>query len=374
MKEGKSFDKYFVQRGFLISFMVLASVNIAHSATHTYYIAAEDVLWDYAPSWPINPMMNKAFTEEQGVFVATNNDTRIGRKYWKGVYHEYEDETFNNRKARPKKWEHLGILGPVLRASVGDTIRIVFKNNTRDKIVTMHTHGLFYDKSSEGTLYSDGTSKEEKQDDAVKPGGTYTYVWKVPERAGPGPNDPSSIVWMYHSHVDEPMDTNAGLIGPIIITKADAAGPDGVPKDVDREFINLYTIFDENISLYLQQNVSEFAPNADTNDEDFQESNLMHAINGYVYSNTPGMTMTVGETIRWYLIGLGTEVDMHTPHWHGNVVDSNGHHTDVIELLPASMKTVTMVADNPGKWMYHCHVNDHITAGMMADYTVLPSE
>jgi hephaestin len=41
---------------------------------------------------------------------------------------------------------------------------------------------------------------------------------QVPERAGPGPHDPSSVVWMYHSHTDEIADGYAGLIGPMIIT------------------------------------------------------------------------------------------------------------------------------------------------------------
>jgi hypothetical protein len=27
-------------------------------------------------------------------------------------------------------------------------------------------------------------------------------------------------------------------------------------------------------------------------------------------------------------------------------------------------------ADNPGTWMFHCHVNDHMEAGMMATYTI----
>ena len=69
----------------------------------------------------------------------------------------------------------------------------------------------------------------------IAPGGTHTYLWQVPERAGPGPNDPSSLVWLYHSHNDEPRDTDAGLIGTIIITKKGMARPDGTPKDVDGE-------------------------------------------------------------------------------------------------------------------------------------------
>ncbi len=47
-----------------------------------------------------------------------------------------------------------------------------------------------------------------------------------------------------------------------------------------------------------------------------------------------------------------------------------GRRTDVVELLPASMKTADMNADNPGTWLFHCHVADHITAGMMTRWEV----
>jgi FtsP/CotA-like multicopper oxidase with cupredoxin domain len=112
----------------------------------------------------------------------------------------------------------LGTLGPILRAEVGDTIKVVFKNNTEFP-ASMHPHGLFYEKGSEGSPYQDSTSGDKKGDDVVEPGEERTYLWEVPDRAGPGPHDPSSIMWMYHSHVDEPVDTNAGLMGPIIVTR-----------------------------------------------------------------------------------------------------------------------------------------------------------
>jgi hypothetical protein len=44
-----------------------------------------------------------------------------------------------------------------------------------------------------------------------------------------------------------------------------------------------------------------------------------------------------------YLIAFGTEVDLHTAHWHGLTVLSDGHRMDVIELLPATFRTVEMV-------------------------------
>jgi len=44
----------------------------------------------------------------------------------------------------------------------------------------------------------------------------------------------------------------------------------------------------------------------------------------------------------------------------------------VVELIPGSLRTLDMVPDNEGKWMFHCHTNMHIIAGMMAEYTVNP--
>ena len=76
--------------------------------------------------------------------------------------------------------------------------------------------------------------------------------------------------------------------------------------------------------------------------------------------------------MRWYMLGMGTEVDLHTPHWHGNTGAWTGMRTDVIELLPASMKVLDMMPDDRGTWLFHCHVNDHINAGMLARFTVRP--
>ncbi len=201
------------------------------------------------------------------------------------------------------------------------------------------------------------TSGSDKADDAIAPGETYTYVWTVPPRAGPGPNDPSSIIWMYHSHVNSPADTNTGLVGPMVVTAKGMADDNGRPMDVDREMVSLFTASDENLSHYLCDSLEEFTDETCENedllgDDDFAESNLMHGINGYVYGNQPGQDMYQGERVRWYLIGMGTEVDIHTPHWHGNTVLWNGNRADVVELMPGSLKTVDLVADNQLSEMY----------------------
>jgi manganese oxidase len=344
---------------------------VAAGTTRTYYIAADEVDWDYAPSGS-NQITGRPFGDQENIFVE-GGPARIGRVYRKARYREYTDASFTALKPVAPCWEHLGVLGPVIRAEVGDSIRVVFKNQASFPF-SMHAHGVFYEKRSEGAPYDDGA---EDAGDAVPPGQTVTYTWEVPERAGPGPMDPSSILWMYHSHVDEPADTNAGLIGPIIITRRGAALPDGRPDDLDREFVTLFTIFDENASPYLEHNIRTFAGAPElvrVEDERFEESNLMHSINGFVYGNLPLATVTMrrGKRVRWYVLGMGTEADLHTPHWHGQTLLHLGMRTDGVELLPMSMKTLDMVPDSPGVWLYHCHVNDHITAGMLARFEVQP--
>ena len=344
--------------------------------TRTYFIAADEADWNYAPSGQ-NQLTGGPFDETAAVFTR-QGPNRIGATYIKSLYREYTDGSFRTLKPRSAADEHLGMLGPVVRAAVGDTIKVVFKNNL-DRPAAVHVHGVFYDKASEGAPYNDGTGSAQKADDAVAPGNVYSYSYKVPDRAGPGPMDGSSVMWMYHSHTDEVGDDDAGLVGPMVITKADAARADAPPEDVDREFFVQFKVSNENASPYLQRNIQRFTGDpgsVNTEDEEFAESNLMHSVNGYVYGNLPleAMTMKQGERVRWYLMGMGSEVDLHTPHWHGNTATALGMRTDVVSLLPATMVTADMTPDDPGTWLFHCHVNDHITAGMLVRYRVIGAD
>ena len=54
-----------------------------------------------------------------------------------------------------------------------------------------------------------------------------------------------------------------------------------------------------------------------------------------------------------------------------SVADAVNHmRTDVGALLPMGMFVADMTPDNPGKWLFHCHVSAHLRAGMQAFYTV----
>ena len=64
----------------------------------------------------------------------------------KTIYHGYTDATFT--EIIPKEpWQ--GLLGPIIYGEVGDTIEILFKNDAAVPY-SLHTHGMLYDKVSEG--------------------------------------------------------------------------------------------------------------------------------------------------------------------------------------------------------------------------------
>lgn len=95
------------------------------------------------------------------------------------------------------------------------------------------------------------------------------------------------------------------------------------------------------------------------------------AVNGFLFGNTPGLTMKEGERVRWYLMAT-SNFELHAPHWHGNTVEIAHMRTDVASVLTMGMLVADMVPDNPGTWLFHCHVGGHLRAGMQALYTVEP--
>jgi hypothetical protein len=92
-------------------------------------------------------------------------------------------------------------------------------------------------------------------------------------------------------------------------------------KNADHEFPIYFSVIDENLSWYLDENIKRsISGSVDKEDEDFIESNKMNGINGRIFGNLKGLSMVKGQAINWYLLSLGTEVDMHNVHFHGQTV------------------------------------------------------
>lgn len=91
-------------------------------------------------AFPLSEFNSKAST-----FLQPGKD-RVGSTYKKAVFKQYTDSTYTTEILKPG-W--LGFLGPLIRAEVGDTIKVHLKNFA-SRPYTIHPHGVFYEKGSEG--------------------------------------------------------------------------------------------------------------------------------------------------------------------------------------------------------------------------------
>ncbi|OWK61083.1 Hephaestin-like protein 1 [Lonchura striata] len=343
---------------------------LVEAKTRTYYLGIVEENWDYAPSGK-NLITGQSLLEDKFARVyATRGANRIGRVYKKAIFRQFTDDTYSQEIPKAA-W--LGFLGPVLKAEEEDVF-IIHLKNFASRPYSVHPHGVFYDKDSEGALYPDGTGGKSKEDDFVVPGGNYTYTWPVRKDYSPTLADSNCLTWIYHSHIDTPRDIASGLIGPLLVCKKGTADDITIERTgAANAFALMFSIVDENFSWYLDENINTFCLEPDTvnkEDEGFQTSNRMHAINGYIYGNLPGLEMCADTSMSWHLFGMGSEIDIHAAYFYGHTFTSRDQRADVVGLFPATFITAEMTPGSPGRWLITCQVNEHLRGGMEALYDV----
>ncbi len=235
---GCGVDEHF-KGGMVASFLVQARPGAAAAAlggkVRSYFLAAVEREWNYAPTGTdtLMPALEGGAGPSMEAQAALATTT-----YKKVVYVEYTDASFATEKPVPPEWAHKGILGPVLRAEVGDTLAVTLRN-AGPRACSIRPHGLSH-AAGEGFAFAGGFGAGRA--DVVEPGETHAYAFEVPERSGPGPGDGSSVAWLYYSDVDHTEDINTGLVGGIIVTRNGSADAAGRPTDVDKEFFALFNV------------------------------------------------------------------------------------------------------------------------------------
>ncbi len=312
----------------IVSFCVSSCL----AATRHYYIAAEDVTWNYAPSG--HNLLTGAPLPQPWVLKPQWPKTR---------FIEYTDDSFTIPKPQP---EWLGILGPIIRAEVGDEVDGRFSQSQQAGLTTCIRTGCATTKTTKARFTADG-----KRRIRVAPGRGIPIIGSQTRPAAPGRASRVRSCGGITRTSTRRSKSMLDLWGRSSSRRKAKRRPMDLRKMLTANLLPSFMIFDR-----------------------WAESpaGLFYSINGFIFGNLPGLAMKQGEKVRWHLLAMGNEIDLHTPHWHGETVTYEGRHTDVVELLPGSMRTVDMVADNPGTWMFHCHVEDHMEAGMMAVYTVAP--
>lgn len=141
---------------------------------------------------------------------------------------------------------------------------------------------------------------------------------------------------MYYFVVDFIKDIFIGFIGLMKICKKGSLYVNGRQKDVDKEFYLFFIVFDENESLFLEDNIRMFIivfDQVDKEDEDFQEFNKMYFMNGFMYGNQLGFIMCKGDLVVWYLFSVGNEVDVYGIYFLGNIYLWRGEWRDIVNFF-----------------------------------------
>jgi FtsP/CotA-like multicopper oxidase with cupredoxin domain len=229
----------------------------------------------------------------------------------------------------------LNIPGPTLYAEVGDVLVVHFRNaDTRLRQgVTIHPHGVKYSPEYDGAYMGKFTHAG----GFIGPGETFTYQWEcTPDSVG---------AWPYHDHgPNHTLNTFRGLFGAIIVRPRGAKVPDVS-----------YTLF-----------AHQLPPPVTKLDRTFQ------CINARAYAgNTPTLRAKVGQDVEFNVFGMDS--NPHTFHIHGHRWrDPAGAFVDNPSFGPNETVTARFIEDNPGRWLYHCHVFSHQDAGMAGWYLVEP--
>ncbi len=227
------------------------------------------------------------------------------------------------------------IPGPTIEAEVGDVVRMHLRNGDEHfgQAVTMHPHGLRYTPDYDGVYLGAYT----RVGGFIAPGEEFTYTWEAtPDSVG---------VWPYHDHgPNHALNMHRGLFGTIIVRERGARRPD------------------VETALFLH----ELAPPVTRLRRSFE------CVNGRVAAgNTPTVRAKVGQDVAFHV--QGADDMLHAFHVHGHRWQTpQGQFTDNQLLGPETLVTARWTEDNPGRWLYHCHVLAHMQAGMNGWYLVDP--
>ncbi len=223
--------------------------------------------------------------------------------------------------------------GPLIRATAGDRVRVVVKNDLPEP-TSVHWHGVRVPNDQDGAA---GVTQP-----PIAPGATWTYEFVVPD---PG-------TFFYHTHVEADRQQALGLYGALVVDQK-ASRPAYAKEAII--MLGEWTIRDG--ETYPAMDLDGMRPNYFT-------------FNGKSYPATEPLKVRVGERVRIRLVGSGQFV--HPIHLHGQpfeIVETDGNpvppagrwRKDTVLVGPGERYDVEFVAERPGRWLLHCHINHHAT-------------
>jgi FtsP/CotA-like multicopper oxidase with cupredoxin domain len=278
-----------------------------------YWIAARSVNWNVAPKVR-EEWMNHRFA---------------GKRRFRALVYQLHDEGFAGAIGPAS------MPGPTVEAEVGDTVVVHFRNADErfGQALTVHPHGINYNPEHDGTYLGNFT----RAGGFIAPGEEFTYVWEAtPDSVG---------IWPYHDHgPNHTINTMRGLFGAVIVR------PKGAPKPDVEQVLIMHSLFSQVTGFDIP----------------------VQCFNGrWGTGNTPTVRARNGQDVALHV--YGGDAAFHTFHVHGHRwKDPSGAFVDCPTVGPNESLTARWTEDNPGRWLYHCHVAPHQDAGMAGWYIVEP--
>ena len=250
-----------------------------------------------------------------------------------------------------RAWGYNGQMpGPEIRAREGDLLRVNLRNNLSVP-TTIHWHGIHLRPEMDGPA---GLNQA-----AVNPGEEFTYEFVA---------TPGGTRW-YHSHADPQLQVPMGLYGPLIIEPLEAPRP----YAYDRE----YTLVIGEWDMELTPDVAAGRTMRGPGDQMLRGGELgtdMFLVNGHAHGAIPPIVISEGDRVLLRMINAGHLA--HPIHMHGHsfkIVATDGNPVpmgmewtkDTVLIGPSERYDLEFTGNNPGVWMFHCHIEHHMANGMM---------
>jgi FtsP/CotA-like multicopper oxidase with cupredoxin domain len=227
-------------------------------------------------------------------------------------------------------WTYNGMVpGPQLHADVGDKVEIIVHNEL-PMATDVHVHGINVPNSMDGVAPI--------TQDLIEPGESFTYAFTTDEPA----------VAMYHPHHHGQLQMPNGMLGTLLV--GDMRLPAGE------------TIGDEVIPADLE--VSQEIPMV-LNDS----GAIGYSLNGKSFPATEPLVAEKGDWVEVHYFNEGSQIHpMHMHQFDQVVVAKDGYPldhpyvADTVNVAPGERYTVLVQLDEPGTWVWHCHILNHVEA------------
>jgi FtsP/CotA-like multicopper oxidase with cupredoxin domain len=225
-------------------------------------------------------------------------------------------------------WTYNGTApGPLLRAEVGDLVRVRVTNNT-ELSTDVHFHGVSLPNAMDGV--------SPITQDPIRPGESFTYEFTAEK----------PTIAMYHAHLHSQVSVPNGMLGAFII--------DPVPLPTGTSVAGVEIPAD----LEVAQEIPMVLNDAGV---------IGYSLNGKSFPATTPIVGNRGDWIEIHYANEGTQIHpMHLHQFDQIVIAEDGYPldhpytVDTLNVAPGQRFTVLVQLEERGTWVWHCHILPHV--------------